>query len=291
MGILVIGSKGIIGRHLCQSLQEKNIQFFAPSEQDLDINQHQHWETYINNCKPSIVVNTASFDKLSAAEKSPSVCFKINRDTASVLAEICRTQNIPLIHISSYRVFDGQQREPYSESDAPNPVGVLAISRFQAEKQVQERCPQHIILRFSWVVSEQGENVLTSILNQIIKKDIVSVTSDQIGCPTPVEDTARVIIAIIQQVLCDAKAWGTYHYAAAETVSLNALTEFVIAEAKQYTQLKVKKLKLAKIGIKSGIHPPANACLNCPRILRAFGIHRRSWHIPINHMVENYFRR
>ena len=201
---------------------------------------------------------------------------RINRDAMSTLAKSCHKIGAILVYVSTYRVFDGQQKEPYSESDTPNPRGVLATSRWEAEQLIQQYCPRHIILRLSWVISHRYTNLLRHFLDQISKHSELAVLSDQMGCPTPTDDAARVIIAIVQQLDCGAEPWGIFHYAGAETVSENQFAEIVIAEAMQHQALTIRTLKTDKRRERHNVLAPANATLNCHKILSTFGIHCRS---------------
>ncbi|KEI70483.1 hypothetical protein GV64_06815 [Endozoicomonas elysicola] len=209
----------------------------------------------------------------------------------ATLADCCNRQNATLVYISTYRVFDGIKKEAYSEKDIPNPSGVLATSRWQAEQQISERCPRHIILRLSWVISYKRTNLLKYLLDQISKEQEVAVVSDQQGCPTPSEDAARVIVAIIQQLGCGAEPWGTYHYAGAEPISENRFAETVISEASQYQSLKIRKLRMDKLNERDGIQAPANATLTCRKILSTFGVHNKPWRGSLSRMIRSYYEK
>ncbi|PJE78987.1 dTDP-4-dehydrorhamnose reductase [invertebrate metagenome] len=289
MKVMVIGSSGKVGYALCQLLHEKAISVIAPARHEMDLTHIETVLSCIQRTQPDIIVNAAVYNDPVGAENEPSRCFHVNRDSIAVLADTCHQQGIKLIQLSSYRVFDGQKQEPYAETDSTNPKGVLAISRCQAEQQIRDRCPQHIILRFSWIIGEYGNSMLTQLLDQITLHHEITVTSDQVGCPTPATDAARVIVAIIQQMDCGAQVWGTYHYAASEFVSQNSFAEVVIAEASKYTPLKVRKLKMAKMDTLQGIKPPANACLSCQSILNTFGVHQRSWRKTVARIIKNYY--
>ncbi|OED50213.1 dTDP-4-dehydrorhamnose reductase [Endozoicomonas sp. (ex Bugula neritina AB1)] len=289
MKVLLIGGSGQIGRELLPVFQAKNIEYFAPTRSELDLDQSRQIDACLKQYKPDFVINTAGYNDPVMAENEPSRCFKINRDAVAELADCCDRVGAALIHISTYRVFDGEKKDPYTEKDTPNPTGVLATSRWQAEQQIHQRCKRHLILRFSWVISEHRNNLLRYLLNQITKEKEVAVVSDQLGCPTPAEDAAKVIVALIQQLNCDAEAWGTYHYAGAEPVSENSFAEMVIAEASQHRQLTIRKLKMDKVSDREGIRPPTNASLSCSKILNTFGVHNRPWRNTLSRIIRTHY--
>lgn len=289
MKVLLIGGSGQIGLELQTLLQEKGIDFYAPVRTELDFETPGQIEECMNCYQPDMVVNATSFNDPIRAENEPSRCFRINRDAIAELADKCREYGCKLIHVSTYRVFDGEKEGAYTEKDTPNPIGVMATSRWQAEQQIRQRCPEHVILRLSWVISEYRNNLLPHLLEQVTEKKELAVVSDQLGCPTPAEDAARVIVAILQQLDCGAEVWGTYHYAGSEPVSENSFAEIVIAEASQHCPLKVRKLKMVKVNEREGIQPPANASLACNKILNTFGIHTRPWRNTLSRLIKSYY--
>lgn len=289
MKILLIGGTGLIGQDVRQLLQEKEILCLAPTRSELDLEQPDTIETYIKAYQPDIVISCASYNDPLRAENEPSRCFRINRDAMAVLADCCQQHNAILVYVSTYRVFDGSKKEPYTEKDIPNPCGVLATSRWQAEQQISTRCSRHVILRLSWVISQKRTNLLKHLLDEVSHEQEVAVVSDQQGCPTPCEDAARVIVAIVQQLSCGAKAWGTYHYAGAEPVSENHFAEIVISEASQHQHLKIRKLRMDKLSEREGVQPPANATLSCRKILSTFGVHNRPWRGTLSRLIRSYY--
>lgn len=290
MKVLLIGGTGQIGLELQMLLEEKNIDCYAPKRTDLDLEYPEQIDSLLKRYQPDMVVNATGYNDPVMAENEPSRCFRINRDAIAELADCCRRQDCGLIHISTYRVFDGHKEGAYTEKDTPNPTGVLGTSRWQAEQQIRQRCDRHIILRLSWVISEHRANLLPHLLHQIINEKELVVVSDQQGCPTPAEDAARVITAMLQQLNCGAEAWGTYHYAGAEPVSENSFAEIVIAEASNYRALKVRKLRMVKVNDREGIQPPANASLSCNKILNTFGVHTRPWRNTLSRMIKTYYQ-
>ena len=288
MRVLVLGKTGQIGHELCKLLDSKGITYHAPDRSELDICDSARLQTCMEDYQPTIVVNAAAYNNPVMAENEPSRCFAVNRDAVAELADQCHRMNTILIHASSYRVFDGEKQEPYTEKDPTNPIGVLGTSRLQAEQQIRERCPKHVILRLSWVISDRRPNLLRRQAEQMIKHREVYVTPDQLGCPTPASEVGRVMVAILQQVDCGAETWGTYHYCASEPVSESGFAEIVIAEASQFWELKVRKLIMAKMDSREGFKPPANATFECTKILNTFGVHARPWRNALSDIIRHY---
>jgi dTDP-4-dehydrorhamnose reductase len=54
-----------------------------------------------------LAINAAAYTAVDQAESHAETAFAVNRDGAGNLAEACRQQAIPLVHISSDFVFEG----------------------------------------------------------------------------------------------------------------------------------------------------------------------------------------
>jgi len=286
---MLIGATGLIGQDVQKLLQEKQLPCFAPERAELNLEDPPSIVRCVKQYRPDIVISCASYNDPAGAEKEPDKCLLINRDAIATLADACHQHNAVLLYISTYRVFDGSKKEPYTEDDIPNPSGVMATSRWQAEQAIMARCPRHIILRLSWVISHWRDNLLKYLLDRISQEQEMAVVADRQGCPTPGDDVARVIVAIVQQLDCLAEPWGTYHYAAAEPVSENCFAETVIAEASQYRPLTIRKLRMDKLDERDGLQAPANATLACRKILSTFGVHNKPWRGSLARMIRRYF--
>lgn len=289
MSILLIGGTGLIGRELQTCLEDKQLDFMAPNINELNLEKPADIRRWINTKKPRIVVNCASYTLPWEAEQDPQKCMRINFEAVELLAKICQANGATLIHLSTYRVFDGKKKEPYVETDEPNSKSVLGRSRAMAERAISKYCDKHIILRLSWIISDQHANLLTYLLHQLDNQHELSVVVDQQGCPTPPDDVARVVCAIIQQLNCGASPWGIYHYAGTETVSESRFAEALMSEASQYKNIDPSKLTMVKLKERHGLQAPGNAALNCRKILATFGIHTRSWRGPMTQLLQRYY--
>jgi dTDP-4-dehydrorhamnose reductase len=142
------------------------------------------------------------------------------------------------------------------------------------------------------VVDYKGENFLTNLLKSITNKKEMVVVSDQQGSPTSISDCARVVTAIIQQISCNGSdtMWGVYHYASDEHISSSQFAEKLISESRKYCKIKIKNLRTIKSIDNKGIILPANAKLNCKKILEDFGIQRRPWRQDIIELIKQYYQ-
>ena len=283
MKILVIGRTGQIGAELCQLLAREHVPYIAPGRAELDITQSAMIQAALALHKPSIVINTAGYRSPSKAESEPSRCFALNRDAVAHLAKACTKHHAVLLQISSWRVFNGKSRTPYTEENTPMPLSVLDNSFWQGEQQVIKHCPQHIILRLSWVVSFRSRNRLTIYLDCMRRHKTLPAHAEHYGNPTTAWDVARVILGICRQIDCHIDTWGIYHYGAEGIVSETFLAETVRAEASRAGSTHNWK---AIYPHNTPDRPKRYSCLDSTLLRDTFGIHRRLWRESLSQLVQ-----
>ena len=145
--LLIIGGTGRLGRAVVQSCITRGLPYHAPSRAELDITDPRAVAAGLERYRAWAIVNAAGFARPAAAETDPDECRRANLDGASVLAAACAAAGVQLLAWSSHLVFDGFQRRPYLESDAPSPCGLYATSKLAAERAVLAACPQALLVR------------------------------------------------------------------------------------------------------------------------------------------------
>ena len=83
--------------------------------------------------------------------------YKVNADGPHYLAMVARDVGAKLVHISTDYVFDGTKKEPYTESDKPNPLQVYGKSKLKGEHLIKETGVSGFIIRTSWVYGNYGK--------------------------------------------------------------------------------------------------------------------------------------
>ncbi|WP_122760763.1 SDR family oxidoreductase, partial [Pseudomonas viridiflava] len=95
----------------------------------LDLANAEPIRQHVRAQRPDLIINAAAHTAVDQAESEPDLAFAINAIGPGVLAEEAKTLGIPLIHYSTDYVFDGSKPAPYTEADAPNPLGVYGQSK------------------------------------------------------------------------------------------------------------------------------------------------------------------
>ena len=164
------------------------------------------------------VLHAAAWTDVDGAEDDPQGAAAVNvGGTANVAA-----LGAPLVYYSTDYVFDGRKREPYVESDGPNPQSAYGRSKLHGEAAAGERA---WIVRSSWLFGPTGHNFVRTMLRLGAERDEVAVVDDQRGSPTYVGHLAA---ATRQVVLLP---YGVYHVAAEGDATWADFAEAIFEEA------------------------------------------------------------
>jgi dTDP-4-dehydrorhamnose reductase len=150
--------------------------------------------------RPTIVFHAAAWTDVDGAEQQPERAELVNvQGTRNVVA-----LGVPVVYFSTDYVFDGMKREPYVESDEPNPLSVYGRTKLDGEREVREGW----IVRSSWLFGWTGRNFLRTMLGLGGRFDEVRVVDDQRGSPTYVGHLAGAARDVVQL------PYGTWHITA-----------------------------------------------------------------------------
>ena len=198
MVVLVTGANGQLGQAI-QSIvgNYPSVDFVFCSSVELNITDKSNCEAVFEKYKPQFCINAAAYTAVDKAESEPEKAFVINVTGAQNLAEVCKTHDTILLHVSTDFVFDGLATQPYSEEAIPNPTGVYGVTKLQGEQAIQNTWEKHFIIRTSWVYSQFANNFMKTMLRLASERDSLSVVSDQIGTPTNAVDLAECLLTII----------------------------------------------------------------------------------------------
>jgi dTDP-4-dehydrorhamnose reductase len=229
MKILITGAKGQVGSELVLEAEKRGHDVHGFTSSELDITNRLLVNDKLSGIKPSIVINAAAYTAVDKAEEEKEQAYAVNELGVKNLAEICKKLDIPLLHISTDYVFDGDKKEPYLETDSPNPTSVYGASKLAGEIALQNIWQKHIILRVSWVFGEHGNNFVNTMLRLAKNSNELSVVNDQFGAPTSAIDIAKVLLDL---VIDDKKNFGLYHLESNPNVSWHGFAQKIFEEAK-----------------------------------------------------------
>jgi dTDP-4-dehydrorhamnose reductase len=205
MKILVVGSGGQLARALREVADAHCAQVATLGRPIVDLTEPATISACLARTRFDIVINTAAFTHVDRAEAESDAALALNTEGATAIASACAMQRLPLIHISTDYVFGGDKTTPFAEGDIPAPLNVYGRSKLLGERRVAALCPNHIIVRTSWLHSPFGTNFVKTILRLAESKDEIAVVDDQVGSPTSAFQLADALLRIAAQALHDTR--------------------------------------------------------------------------------------
>jgi dTDP-4-dehydrorhamnose reductase len=223
---------------------------------------------------PHAVLNAAAYTAVDRAESEPQAAASLNAHLPQALAITCAELDIPLVHISTDYVFDGQKHAPYLETDVPNPLCIYGQTKLEGDRNLEQAGPSRwAILRTSWVVSEIGETFLAKVLRRAQAGEPLRVVDDQWGCPTAASDLSRAMQDIVLRLLDgDRAVCRLFNFCGASQMSWHGLTDKVLAAAETVGLKRPPLQAITTAELKAPARRPAYSVLSCARIERACGL-------------------
>lgn len=277
MPILVTGAAGQVGSEL---VRRGGASVIALDRNSLDITDEQSIRAAIQKYSPDAVINAAAYTAVDRAETDVDSTYAINAEGPLFLAKACADADIPLFHLSTDYVFNGEGVTPYRETDPAAPLGVYALSKFKGEEAIRQSGARHIILRVSWVVGARGNNFVKTMLRLGAERDSLRIVSDQHGAPTCADDIADVLLELAtRSVHGENLAYGTYHYCGQPMTTWFSFAEKIFLHAVNLGLL-TKTPVLTPIATEEYPTPakrPKNSRMDCSLFESTFGLTTKSW--------------
>ena len=225
MRLLITGASGLLGINLAmEAMREHEVigvdrgKLKSAPFQVITVNAlSQHGiNSILEIAEPDWLINCAALANLEKCEEEPEQARFLNTDLPGELAALCAERKIRFVHVSTDAVFDGSKEGAYAEEDEPNPQSLYSKTKLEGEWAVQETNPQAIIARvnfYGWSLGG-GRSLAEFFVNNLSEGKPVNGFTDVIFCPMLVNDTARLLLEMLQKDL-----HGLYHLVGREPMN------------------------------------------------------------------------
>jgi dTDP-4-dehydrorhamnose reductase len=269
--ILVTGSNGQLGselKDLAPLYPQYQFIFFDRAQWPID--DEGVSASIFEEHKPQFVVNCAAYTAVDKAESEKETALRINGTAVGILASLCRTHDARFIHISTDYVFDGQAKDPISESMPVNPVNSYGQTKLAGEQAATENNPDSVIIRTSWVYSSYGNNFVKTMMRLMKERESLGVVNDQYGSPTYAADLAAAITAIIRH-----SNWtpGIYNYSNEGVITWFGFAE----EIRKSTGSKCTVNPITTDQFPTPAKRPAYSVLDKTKIITTYPVQLKDW--------------
>lgn len=289
--ILITGAAGQLGTELQRSLGAMG-GVVAASRAGLDLSFGEQIRNAVAQASPDFIVNAAAYTAVDKAESETDRAYAINAVAPRILAEEALRRNAVLVHYSTDYVFNGEKREPWTETDRTGPLNAYGESKLAGEEAIQQVGGQYLIFRTSWVYGPHGNNFLLTMLRLGREREQLKIVDDQIGSPTTstvLADMTRTILdGIAGGRFGSAETWaGLYHMTCSGSVSWCGFAQTIFNRASTLLDGK----KPAVTPIPSSAYPvaarrPHYSVLSCDKLQQRFGVGMPPWQAALDMVLQ-----
>jgi dTDP-4-dehydrorhamnose reductase len=224
--ILITGAGGQLGRALQEEFAAADVVALARADWDVTLPAPPL-------DPPDLVLHAAAWTDVDGAEQDPQDAAAVNVGGTHNATEL----GAPLVYYSTDYVFDGRKREPYVESDAPNPLSAYGRTKLHGEGAAGE---QAWVVRTCGLFGPTGTNFVRTMLHLGREQDEVAVVDDQRSSPT----YAGHLAAATRELL--ARPFGVWHIAAEGDCTWAGFAEAIFEEAG--VQCRVRRITSEELG-------------------------------------------
>ncbi|KQP31376.1 NAD(P)-dependent oxidoreductase [Methylobacterium sp. Leaf102] len=287
MDILILGGAGQVGTELQAHAWPDGVRVDAPDRAALDITDADAVARTLDATPYEAVINTAAYTAVDKAESDVVAAWRLNALAPAILAAATRARGIPLVHVSTDYVFDGDGEGDYLPDAPVNPRSVYGASKAAGEMAVRTANPRHAILRTAWVVSPHRGNFVKTMLRLAAERDALTVVDDQHGCPTSATDLAQTCAAIALRLAADADApTGTFHYVNAGSTTWRGFAEAIVAGSAARGSQSIPVTGIPTSAYPTPARRPANSRLSTASLTAAYGIVPRPWEAALDDILD-----
>jgi dTDP-4-dehydrorhamnose reductase len=233
MKLLITGAGGMLGADVARAGERAGHELVLMARVSLDITDAEAVERAIGESAADAVINCAAWTDVDGAESQREAALAVNAHGAGNVARAAATAGIPLVHVSTDYVFDGEppldehgEPRPYVESDPTGPRTVYGHTKLEGERIVLRASARHVVARSSWLFGVDGRNFVDTMLRLAGERESVQVVDDQVGCPTWTGHLAPALLGLIER-----EVRGLVHLAGAGHISWNGFAWEVFRQA------------------------------------------------------------
>lgn len=261
--VLVTGGNGRLGRALALA-GGANVQGLSSSE--LDITDAAAFRCAVERLRPDAVINAATGVEASDAE--PERARLVNALAPGHMAQTCQLTGASFIHISTDYVFGSATGRPWRETDPVSPINSYGSLKAEGERNALAVGRGVCVGRVAWLFGD-GKDFIARLLRG--QADLVKVSHDQIGSPTPIFALANRLLELAERMSEDDIIPNILHLAGSPPVS-RADWVATAFEALQHSGIRTPELvRVPMSEFSSAILRPNYSALDCALSAEVFG--------------------
>lgn len=287
--IMVIGRQGQVARAIIERAERLNVEIIPMGRPELDLAKTETVFPALARVRADAIINAAAYTAVDQAENEEELAYRINAIGVGEVASVANSLGIPLVHLSTDYIFDGEKSEPYLEIDRPNPQNIYGKSKLAGEQEILIGTSNHAILRTAWVYSPFGRNFVRTILHAAKTSDQLRIVSDQRGSPTSAFDIADGAITVTRNLVArpeDPTLRGIFHMTSAGDTTWASFGIAIFAASLSVGGPSVPVQYISSANYPRPAKRPMNSRLNCSKIAATHGVRLPDWRRSLKFCIE-----
>jgi len=274
--ILILGAGGRLAGSLSECWRAQHHKVTALRRPELNVADPVALKRLLDSHDFDILVNGTGLTNVDRCEQDHDEARIVNAVSPGVMARCAEARGARLIHFSTDYVFDGAQREPYTETDPAHPCGWYGATKLAGENEVLTAGRLGMVVRVSWVFGPAKPSFVDALISRAQTEDHVEAIADKFSSPTSAIDIAEWMEPFFNLEL----PGGLYHACNAGTCSWQEYGTYALAVASEagvpLRTTTVAPIRLADM--KQFIAPrPIFSILSTRKLTSVTGISPRHW--------------
>jgi dTDP-4-dehydrorhamnose reductase len=279
---VVTGRGGQVAQSLVERVERHSgIRVVPLARPDLDLADIGTIEKALVEARPELIISAAAYTAVDQAESDAAKAFVINSAAINEIGRVASKLNVPVIHLSTDYVFDGNKTSPYQESDPVAPLCVYGRSKLEGERCLIASGADYVILRTAWVYSPFNKNFLRTMLHLAESRNELNVVADQYGNPTSALYIADAIFTVAGNLLSsrDRRLRGMFHLAGSGETSWAGFASEIFRISAEMGGPSAIVHAIPTAQYPTPARRPTNSRLDCSKLERFHGVRLPDWKI------------
>lgn len=219
--ILTTGATGLVGSRFLELFSDKYDVHNMDLTVGVDITDKKKIEDFVAQNPAKTLIHYAAYTNVNEANKQKGdkdgICYKVNVEGTRNIAEVCRENNIYMIHISTDFIFAGDKDDYYTENDKRNPIEWYGETKAMAEEVVESTLENYAIVRIGYPFRAEfaaKPDIVAKTRQGLEEGTLYPQFTDMIITPTYIDDMASALDTIIEK-----QPTGIYHLSGSTSLS------------------------------------------------------------------------
>ena len=271
MRVLVTGAAGMLGLDVRRAGERAGHELVGLARSELDVTDVTAVGGVFARVRPDAVLNCAAWTDVDGAESNREQAHAVNADGAGNLARAAAAAGVPLLHVSTDYVFDGEKGAPYVETDPLGPLNIYGRAKADGEAALEALAAEGArvaTLRTCWVFSDARTGFVGAMVRRAAEHDEAVVVADQWGSPTPAGACAEAALAVTRALLDrEPAARGIFHAAGGDGLARADLAEAIFQRLPRRPRLR----RIAAADYPTPARRPRDTRLSSAKLERVLG--------------------